>query len=924
MKTWLRLRWCVILGFAAVFHIAAAGAQTDASEADDDAPATAWSAAWPRQFKHGDESFTIYQPQLDRWQGDRLEGRSAVAVQTSGSDKPVFGVISLSARTDANGDSVTVHDFKAGRASFPTDTLHAGRYLEAVREQLEGTTWNVSAERLRADLAIDQAARQSQAEPVKNDPPRIVYSQTPAILVPVDGQPVLREMVGLQLSRVLNTRALLLKDQPTGRYYLYVAGRWMDAPALDGPWGDAQVRPSALEEAKQQAVAGGQVDLLDDEKASGGRAQVIVSTVPAELVQTDGPPQYSPIERTQLLYVTNTPNRLFLDLSSQQYYALLSGRWYRTRSLDRGPWDYIAGASLPPEFAMIPDNHPTESVRAAVPGTPQAQEAVIANSVPQVATVKRTAAKLEIIYDGPPQFQPIEGTSLESVVNAPVPVIRVDWHNYYALDNGVWFFSDSPDGPWAAATYVPAVIYTIPRRSPLHYVTYVRVYDAAGDDIYVGYTPGYVGSYVAAGTVVYGTGWYYRPWIGTVWYGPPVTWGFGFSWCGSWWNPWPFWRPAFFAWRPYPRFHPWWGPWHARAIAGPTVVVGVGIRGPGPNRVIVERRGPANVARIYGRWGNRVAVANAPGPRPAALADSQRGPGGAAGAPGRRDWNDRGHRDWQGQRFSGEGERPDGHAARWNGDSGGTRTAGPGAALAGPNVSAPQTASPAPVQSHTPDRIRSWQREGRHDWDNRRPDAGPRVATPPASAAPAQAPDHVRSWQREGRRDWDNRLPDAGPRVATPPASAAPGQAPDRVRSWQRDGRRDWAGPRADAAPSSGGSSIVGQPPSVVQQPPRVNSGSSAAVPTFVPRALPPAGAERPAVPGPTGSRQERNVIDLHPGPARGPAIRPSPSMGAQPGASMGGPQLRAPVRVGDRDRGSGHGGGGWHRRGEGGGMQMR
>jgi hypothetical protein len=197
---------------------------------------------------------------------------------------------------------------------------------------------------------------------------------------------------------------------------------------------------------------------------------------------------------------------------------------------------------------------------------------VIANSVPQVATVKRSAARLEFGYDGPPQFRPIEGTALESAVNAPVPVIRVDWHNYYALDNGVWFFSESPDGPWAAATWVPPVIYSIPHSSPLHYVTYVRVYDATADDVYVGYTPGYVGSYVALNsTVVYGTGWSYSPWIGSVWYCPPVTWGFGFSFWYTWWNPWP-WRPVVWAgwWGPpRPFFRPWWGPWVAPVAVRP-------------------------------------------------------------------------------------------------------------------------------------------------------------------------------------------------------------------------------------------------------------------------------------------------------------------------------------------------------------------
>jgi hypothetical protein len=53
---------------------------------------------------------------------------------------------------------------------------------------------------------------------------------------------------------------------------------------------------------------------------------------------------------------------------------------------------------------------------------------------------------------------------------------------YYAVDNGVWFVSASPDGPWTVATNVPDVIYSIPVSSPIHYVTYVRIY---------GYSPEY-------------------------------------------------------------------------------------------------------------------------------------------------------------------------------------------------------------------------------------------------------------------------------------------------------------------------------------------------------------------------------------------------------------------------------------------------
>ena len=578
------------LGIAAVAVAACAiGAASRAQEEADEVPADwaaeAQSQLWPSRFYVGDDAFTVYPPQLERWERDRLEGRAAVAVQPAGADRPLFGSVSVSARTEVDRASsmVTVQEIEASSGSFPTAPERATSYIDAVRRHLSTLTWQVPRERLEAGLAIDQSVQRNQSQPLGNDPPRIVYVQSPSILVPIDGEPVLREMDGLGLRRVLNTRALIVQDDLTNRYFLYVAGYWLEAPTLDDRWTEAQVRPMTLDAAKERAEAEGAVDLLEDDESPSSRApRVIVSTGPTELVQTDGPPQYAPIGRTDLLFVTNSPNRLFLDLRTQMHYVLLAGRWYRTPSLARGAWDYVPGADLPADFALIPDDHPTESVRVAVPGTPEAEEATIANGVPEFATVKRSAARLEITYDGPPQFRPIEGTRLEAAVNAPVPVIRVDWRTYYALDNGVWFFSDSPDGPWTAAATVPPVVYTIPRSDPLHYVTYVRVYDATPEEVYIGYTPGYVGSYVTyGGTVVYGSGWYYRPWIGTVWYASPVTWGFGFSFSYSWWNPWPYPAWSWAGWRPVPCYRPAWGPWpyrHAGVKHPPVAHHGAAVR----------------------------------------------------------------------------------------------------------------------------------------------------------------------------------------------------------------------------------------------------------------------------------------------------------------------------------------------------------
>lgn len=569
-------------------------------------------SAWPVKFEANGSSYVVYQPQFDKWANNRIEGRSAVAMTKPGADSPEFGVAWLSAQTESSAGMVEIHELAVTKADFPTDSGGSDAHVAALRQELGAKNWQVAQERLQNDLEIDKVASRSNAEPVKNDVPRILFSQEPAILVPIDGVPAMRDVAGTGLKRIVNTRALMLFDPVLIRYYLYVSDHWMEAQKYEGPWTAMANAPAQLEQAKEVAVKGNQVDLLapDEGDAPVPKSPLIhISTTPTELLQTEGAPQYSPVENTRLLYVTNSPNRIFLDTATQAHYVLISGRWFRARNLGPDAWEYVSAASLPGDFARIPSTHPTESVRAAVAGTPQAREAAIENTVPQVATVTRSAASLSVTYDGNPSFQPIDGTSLQQAVNAPIPVIRVGENSFYALDNGVWFVATSPFGPWNAAASVPSIVYSIPRSSPLHYVTYVRIYDATPEVVYVGYTPGYVGSYVSSDyVVVYGTGWRYRPWIGSVWYGAPVTWGFGFSYAHSWWRP--YYRPHYAYWSPRPPcFSPAWGPWHYRPVyrRGATVV----------NNVTINRVRQSNVTNIYNRWDRRsVAVNRNAQPRP--------------------------------------------------------------------------------------------------------------------------------------------------------------------------------------------------------------------------------------------------------------------------------------------------------------------
>ena len=58
-------------------------AQTDPAQPDP----------WPRVFVQGGATNTIYQPQLESWDGFRMKARAAVAIQPAGAPEPVFGVI---------------------------------------------------------------------------------------------------------------------------------------------------------------------------------------------------------------------------------------------------------------------------------------------------------------------------------------------------------------------------------------------------------------------------------------------------------------------------------------------------------------------------------------------------------------------------------------------------------------------------------------------------------------------------------------------------------------------------------------------------------------------------------------------------------------------------------------------------------------
>jgi hypothetical protein len=467
---------------------------------------------WPHTVTGEAGSATVYQPQVISWPGhETLNARVAVGITPTGAKAPVLGTVEVAfaTQTDLASRSVTLTDAHLVASRFPTaDTSQAERFEQRIKAALAA----MGARRYPLDtilMSLPPSGEKPAAVAVKNDPPKIFVSARPASLVVFDGEPVLAPIAATPLSFAVNTNWDVFHDSATATWYLLNNGGWLSAPAVGGPWVPVRKLPAVFAALPNDANFAAVKKQIPGRVIPASQApEIFVATTPAEIIVTAGAPAYAPIPGTSLSYMTNSDAVVFRDTADGRYYFLVSGRWFAAPALE-GPWVY-ATPSLPPDFARIPPDGPRGFVRVSVPGTPEAQEALIEAQIPQQATLERSTAKLAVVYAGPPKFEPIAGTELTYAVNTSFDVIRVG-DAYYACWQGAWFVAPTPNGPWALAASVPAVIYTIPPASPLYRVTFVRVYTVTPTYVTYGYTSGYTMAYVSAGVVVYGTGWYYPP-----------------------------------------------------------------------------------------------------------------------------------------------------------------------------------------------------------------------------------------------------------------------------------------------------------------------------------------------------------------------------------------------------------------------------
>ncbi|TSA29916.1 MAG: hypothetical protein D4R65_14310 [Verrucomicrobiaceae bacterium] len=560
---------------------------------------------WPKSFSSDGASLTVYQPQVTGWSGNTLTARMAVSVLPQGAAAPQFGTLVLTGTADVDNElqTVSLSNIAPVQVSFPSAPDKASNYAGLVCGQAIGWAQNLSLPAIRANLAVTKAEG-APTVAVQNPVPAIFFSESSAVLVLVNGEPALRPVAGTSLLRAINTQAVLVMDQSSGVYYLRVSGGWSQAPALAGPWTAAQNPPATLSTVLQNISSTAELFNPPAGLKPGPTPAIFVSTGPAELITTQGTPQFAPITGTGLLKVTNSGSSIFVYEPNQNYYVVISGRWFASPSLS-GPWQFVPSAQLPADFAKIPESDPAGAVLASVAGTPQAGEAAISSTIPQTATVARTATTT-VSYAGDPVFQPVGGTALSYATNTATPVIKVAEDAFYSVVNGVWFFANAALGPWTVAPSVPDAIYTISPSCPVYYATNVHVYGSTPDVVYTGYTPGYFGPCLSPeGVVVYGTGFWYPPFIGPdAWIGPPLTYGFGAGFACGLATGFAFGLAADHGWG----CSPWWGPWHGGW--GNSVTVNRNWNNVNVNAHNVYNRWPDNVVKNQGNTFNRTNVDN--------------------------------------------------------------------------------------------------------------------------------------------------------------------------------------------------------------------------------------------------------------------------------------------------------------------------
>ncbi len=320
--------------FAIVWILAsgtAFGAEPDKKEAE-----------WPKQLSTEAAEIKIYQPQINALDGDMLDARAAISIKNKG-ESMEFGAMWFKSRlvTDFDTRLVDLEDVDIQSVKFPdADEEEEQRIINLLESEIPAMDLTYSLDRLLTSLEMVEK-NQEFSEQLNNAAPKVYFEDEAAVLVLIDGEPILEDIENTKLQYVINTPYFIIYNTADLYYYLKGGDWWYRAGRLEDTWREIASPPVSVMEIAKQAEGAPDSDVDSIAKTLDYPPKIVLSKEPAELIITDGEPDFATLEGTNLLYVRNTENEILMDINTQDYYILIAGRWYKSKSLDQNDWTFV-------------------------------------------------------------------------------------------------------------------------------------------------------------------------------------------------------------------------------------------------------------------------------------------------------------------------------------------------------------------------------------------------------------------------------------------------------------------------------------------------------------------------------------------------------------------------------------------------------
>src|SRR4029450_8541323 len=109
---------------------------------------------WPRVVNLSNGQVLVYQPQVNKWQDNRIDFRAALAIKADGAKDESFGVIFATARTqvDKTMRTVVFEDMTITKTDFPALPDHGAKYTRELQTEFAKSVRSIALDRLEQSL----------------------------------------------------------------------------------------------------------------------------------------------------------------------------------------------------------------------------------------------------------------------------------------------------------------------------------------------------------------------------------------------------------------------------------------------------------------------------------------------------------------------------------------------------------------------------------------------------------------------------------------------------------------------------------------------------------------------------------------------------------------------------------------------------